>query len=50
MMVSFLGTLRQVLHVMFLLRYLVVQPAWVGFKAFGLYLLLDLLVSLLAAL
>jgi hypothetical protein len=32
MMVSFLGSVRQTLQVLFLIRFLVIQPLWVAFK------------------
>jgi hypothetical protein len=49
MMVSFLGSARQTLQALSLIRYLVIQPVWAILKAEAVYPLLDGVLSLLAA-
>jgi hypothetical protein len=48
-MVLLLGSFQQTLHILFLVRYSVLQPAWMGLKDSGLALVLHSLVSLLGA-
>lgn len=50
MMVSFLGSVRQTLQALFLIRYLVVQPLWAALKTLALYPALNAVLSLLGEL
>lgn len=47
MMGSLLGSVQQTLQMLFLIRYLVLQPLWGSLKATGLHPLLSILLSLL---
>lgn len=49
MMASFLGSAQQTLQTLFLVRYLVIQPAWAALKTAA-YPILSTLLSLLAEL
>ena len=50
MMVSLLGTARQALQALFLVRYLLIRPVWAALKTAALYPTLNALLSLLVAL
>lgn len=50
MMVSFLGSARQTLQALFLIRYVVLQPVWTVLKSAAVYPLLNAMLSLLAEL
>jgi hypothetical protein len=50
MMVSLLGTARQTLQAFFLIRYLVIKPAWIALRTAAIYPVLSAVLSLLEAL